>query len=89
MKKNKDTTFTVAGASVRAGFARTELQTQRNVKLREAQALVKNDPRSLVPDTTMQPRIIGRVTENTDFCYRTPDGQTKRLEPKGFEHVLE
>ena len=54
-----------------------------------AQALVGNDPRSLVPGTTMQPRIIGRVTKNPDFYYRTPDGRTNRLEPKGFEHVLE
>ena len=54
-----------------------------------AQELVQADPRSLVPETTMQPRVIGRVTENLDFCGTTPDGQTKRLEPKGFEHVFQ
>lgn len=54
-----------------------------------AEALVQDDPRSLVAETTMQPRIIGRVTENPDFCSTTPDGQTKRLEPKGFEHVFQ
>ena len=42
VKKNKDTTFSLAGASVKVSFARTTLQTQRNTKLREAEALVKN-----------------------------------------------
>jgi thiamine-monophosphate kinase len=54
-----------------------------------AQALVQDDPHSLVAKTTMQPRIIGKVTESLDFCSTTPDGQTKRLEPKGFEHVFQ
>ena len=54
-----------------------------------AQALVQDDPSSLVAKTTMQPRIIGRVTKSLDFCSTTPDGQTKRLEPKGFEHVFQ
>ena len=54
-----------------------------------AHALVEDDPGSLVQQTTMQPRIIGKVTEGFAFAGTTPDGQTIRLEPKGFEHVFE
>jgi len=54
-----------------------------------AHALVEDDPNILVPKTTMQPCIIGKVTEGLDFVGIKPDGHTTRLEKKGFEHVFE
>ena len=54
-----------------------------------AHALVEDDPNLLVLNTTMQPRIIGKVTEGLELIGITPDGQTMRLEKKGFEHVFE
>ena len=54
-----------------------------------AHALVQSDPQTLIPQTTMRPYIIGAVTENPELLSITADGQTTRLEPKGFEHVFE
>jgi thiamine-monophosphate kinase len=54
----------------------------------DAHAFVGGDPQKLVPQTTMQPRIVGAVTEKIELLGRTADGQTQPLEPKGFEHAF-
>ena len=43
-KSVKENSYTVAGCTVRVGFARTELQTKRNTQLRRAAELVKAVP---------------------------------------------
>ena len=46
VKSNKDSALTVAGCTVRVAYAKTELQTQRNVKLRKAKDLVEASPKA-------------------------------------------
>ena len=70
VKKNKDTTLSVAGCAVTAAFARTELQTQRNVKLREAEALVKNSPEAEGKKVELVWGNKRQVTVNTEVVFQ-------------------